>query len=115
MGFSDTMFQYHRDESVFTDAICDADFGEFNRVGGDSYDNSIEFYEVTDDFRINEAAQRIIFEAGFSRCWTNHHDGSEWYYSWGEEFRYTEGCQHKKPKAAVTTSSTTGPILTSNG
>lgn len=99
MTFNDEMFSYYRAEEKFTDALCEAGFGEFDRVGGDHYDNSVEFYEVLDDFRINESAQKIIFEAGFSRCWTNHKDGSEWYYGWpGKEFRHTDGSQHKKPR-----------------
>lgn len=101
MTFNDVMFEYYRAEEKFTDALVDAGWGAYDRVGGDSYDNSIEFHRCTDGERICEAAQRVIFDAGFSKCWTNHQDGSEWYYNWsGKEFRYTKGTQHKAPKAA---------------
>lgn len=97
MKFSDVMFDYHRAESVFTDALCDAGWGEYNRVDGDAYDYSIEFREVVDDCRIPEAAQKIIHDAGFHRCWTNHHNGEQWFYSWKDpEFKYTKGCLHRK-------------------
>lgn len=101
MKFNDVMFDYHRAELNFSDALCDAGFGDFNRISGDHYDNSIEFYGVEDGVRINEAAQRLIHAAGFGRCWTNHKDGSEWYYSWwrDKEFRYTEGSEHMKPRS----------------
>lgn len=87
MKFSDTMFEYHAAESRFTDQLCDAGWGEYQSIGGDHYDNSIEFYKVENDERMGEAAQRILFDAGFSRAYVNHKDGWETHYSW----------DHRKP------------------
>jgi hypothetical protein len=82
MKFSEQMFAYHRAESDFSDALCEAGFGAFNRIGGDDYDNSIEFYDVANDARMSEAAQRLIYDVGFGTAFVNHMDGWETHYSW---------------------------------
>lgn len=91
------MFDYHRAEADFSEAICEAGFGKFSRIGGDDYDNSIEFYEVSDDARMNEAAQRIVYDAGFSTAYVNHKDGWETHYNWrhAEGFKVSRGWRRR--------------------
>lgn len=76
------MFDYHTALDEFETALCEAGFGAFNSVGGDDYDNSLEIYEVAPDARMGEAAQRVIFDAGFSKVYVNHKDGWETHYAW---------------------------------
>lgn len=84
MKFSETMFGFHTAESDFEDALVDAGFGQFERIGGDHYDNSIEFYGVENGARLTDAAQRIVFEAGFSKAYLNHEDLWETHYNWDQ-------------------------------
>lgn len=89
--FSRVMFDYHEAVSEFEGALCEAGFGAFNRVSGDYYDNSLEIYEVAPDARMGEAAQRVVFDAGFRTAYVNHKDGWETHYTW----------DHSKPFAPV--------------
>jgi hypothetical protein len=57
----------------------EADF-EF---GYDSYDSSIEIYNVPKDFRLTEEAQKFFFDNGFSIIYVNHEDGWETHYHKG--------------------------------
>jgi hypothetical protein len=57
-------------------------FEQFETIGGDGHDLSIEFYGVEDEVRLDEATQRFIFDEGFDRCWLNHKNGMETYYYW---------------------------------
>lgn len=98
--FADMMFAYHDAESAFSDAMCEAGFGDWVSCHGDAYDTSIEFDGVGNDARLTDEQQRLVFEAGFIRAWLNHHDGSETYYSWanGREFLPAPGSRTKEPK-----------------
>lgn len=91
--FSKVMFAYHKAESDFEDALVEAGFGEFEGVSGDHYDNSIEIHKVGNAARLNEAAQRVVFDAGFSKAYVNHEDGWETHYNWkqGEPFTAQRG------------------------
>jgi hypothetical protein len=106
-GFAEAMFSYHRAESNFTDALCEAEFGEFNRISGDHYDGSLEIYEVEPDARLNDAAQRVIFDAGFLKVYVNHKDGWETHYSWdhSKPFKAARGWRRRyvKDPTATTT------------
>lgn len=94
---SDAMFAYHRAESEFGDKMVEAGFGDYCRVGGDDYDNSIEFYDVAPDARMGEAAQRLVVEAGFGKAYVNHKDGWETHYTWkhGEPFKAVRGWRRR--------------------
>ncbi len=63
----------------------------------DPYDESIEFSEVPPDVRLNEAVQRILFDAGFLKAFVNHSDGWETHYSWGAKFKKHNGWRTKGP------------------
>lgn len=104
-SYSNLMLAYHSAESRFTDELLDLaddeDAFDYDRVGGDSYDGSIEIYGVANDVRLNEKQQKLIFDAGFIRCWLNHKDGMETYYSWGKEFRAGDGHRKLGHRAAL--------------
>jgi hypothetical protein len=45
-------------------------------------DGSIQFYELPNEVRLNDDAQRFLSSEGFIKCWPNHQDGWEPSYSW---------------------------------
>lgn len=105
--FSEVMFAYHTAESDFEDALLEAGFGEFAGISGDHYDNSIEIHKVGNSARLNEAAQRVIFDAGFSIAFVNHQDGWETHYNWkhDEPFAVQRGWRRRyvqDPSATTT-------------
>lgn len=90
--FADVMFAFYSAESDFSAAMVNAGFGDYTRTGGDDYDNSIEFYEVGNDARMGEVAQRVVFDAGFSKAYVNHKDGWQTHYTWkGTDFAPVRG------------------------
>ena len=97
--FSQIMFAAHLAEADFGEAVYDlsADSGfDFTRIDGDHYDNSIEFYGVPPDARMNEGIQRLIFDAGFSIAYVNHTDGWETHYGFRDkEFKVSDGSRIK--------------------
>ncbi len=99
-NFSDILFKYQEARNRFEDGLYEASgFEQFETIGGDAYDISIEFYGVASDAKLSEAAQKFIWDAGFTRCWLNHLDCSETYYSWnGSPARFTpvEGSRRKQ-------------------
>lgn len=78
--FSDAMFAYHDAERGFESKLVDAGF-DFGSIRGDDYDNSIEFDDVPPDQRMSDGAQRIVYEAGFSKAYVNHTDKWETHYT----------------------------------
>ncbi len=60
---------------------------EFDHIGWDDYDNSLEIYSVPPTARPSEAILNFIFDGGFSICYVNHTDNWETHYS-----------SHKRPK-----------------
>jgi hypothetical protein len=85
--------------------MAEAGFGDYVSIGGDSYDVSIEFYSVAPDARMNEAAQLVVFDAGFGMAHVNHTDGWETHYRWGKEFKKARGWRRryvKDPRATTT-------------
>ena len=80
-GFSSVMFEYHSDESKFEEFLVDQGL-EFDHIGGDDYDNSIEFYGVSDENVLTPEMQEFIFNKhGFTMVYLNHENGSETHYS----------------------------------
>lgn len=80
--FSAVMFEYHRARSAFEGALVEIGFEQYAAIRGDDYDGSIEFDEVAPSARLDDTAQRLIFDAGFLRAFLNHTDGWETHYSW---------------------------------
>lgn len=98
MKFADFMFGYEQAESDFSDKLIDCGFGDFEKVGGDWYDCSVEFYKVANDARLNEKTQKAVFDAGFLKAYLNHNDGWETHYGWprGEPFEAKRGWRRKR-------------------
>lgn len=73
---------------------------QFDGMGFDSYDNSIELYEVPRDYRMDETVQRILFDAGFSIAYVNHEDKWETHYRWdvGQDFKVSKGWRVSYPQ-----------------
>lgn len=76
----------------------------FDHLGWDHYDNSLEIYEVADDDRLSPKDQQTIWEAGFSKCYVNHKNKWETHYSWwkagnkqGEPFKPIDGWRVSYP------------------
>ena len=109
-GFAEKMFEYHRNEMNFTDALCDAGFGEFHHISGDDYDCSIEFKLVANDARMSEAAQRLCHAAGFSKAYVNHKDGWETHYNWNLSQPFTPSRGWRRRYVTDPTASTTNQI-----
>ena len=112
MKFSQAIWDYERAQCEFTESLTELGFEEgehYERIGWDDYDNSIEFYKVNDDVRLNEVQQQIIFKAGFSIAFVNHKDGWETHYSWkyNEPFKPSRGWRRRwveDPEAKTTRS-----------
>jgi len=80
MNRADKIFAGECTIRQFEDDLYEAG-AEFEKSGYDSYDNSVELYDVPPDHRLPEAAQKIIHAAGFSIAYVNHTDGWETHYS----------------------------------
>lgn len=66
----------------FEDELCDMGAGDFDHLGHDPYDMSIEFLKCDNDMRLSEDAQRFVRNSGFQVAYLNHDDGSETIYRW---------------------------------
>ena len=77
--FANVAYEFDRRRSDFEESLDD--LVEFDRIGWDHYDNSIEIYGVSPDTRLSEAAQNFLRESGFSIAFVNHSDGWETHYS----------------------------------
>ncbi len=53
----------------------------FERLGWDSYDNSLELYDVPPEYRLSEAGRAVVTEAGFATLFMNHTDKWETHYA----------------------------------
>jgi hypothetical protein len=79
------------------DKLSQVGMTKFRSIGGDYYDNSIEFYDVDSDVRLNESQQTVIFDEGFSTAYVNHVDGWETHYNWkvSEPFKKSRGWRRR--------------------
>ena len=65
----------------------------------DSYDCSMELYDIPDDQRLSEDAQKVIFDAGFSTVYLNHKNKWETHYNFNSgEFKAKEGFRVSYPE-----------------
>jgi hypothetical protein len=81
--FAQIAFALQQAEHDFEEAVFEAagDSGfDFSKINWDSYDSSIEFYGVKPDARMNDAVQKVVFDAGFGKAYVNHTDGWETHY-----------------------------------
>lgn len=89
-SFSDLAFRFSDAQAKFEDALMHAGL-TFERIGWDWYDNSLEIYDVPPEERLSEAAQKVIFDAGFSIAFVNHTDKWETHYTWRGDFKGRPG------------------------
>lgn len=77
MDFSTLCEKQNMAEMEFDERMVNAGFGRYTHISTDWYDNSIEFYGVGNDARLNAEHMAIISEAGFGKVYLNHEDGWE--------------------------------------
>jgi len=70
-------------ESRIGDGLAKAGLDDWESIGGDPYDNSIEIYGVADDVRLTAAQLEWLYLCGFSQVYVNHKDGWETHYGLG--------------------------------
>lgn len=110
---SDKMLAYDLAVGQFEDQIYEAGAGfDYTGIRGDSYDLSIEFDGVPNGAILTITQQKIIFDHGFLRAWTNHQDGSETYYYWQHDqpFSPSKAHPHKPAKPSPTPDAGENPI-----
>ena len=83
-SLAERIFDGHSAECELEDALDDAMVLR-ELIGWDDYDCSIEIYGVPADYRLSEAAQRIIHDAGFATAYVNHVDKWESHYRFDPE------------------------------
>lgn len=84
-------------QNEIEDMLCNLGV-EFEKIGWDYYDYSLELLGVHTDHRLTEEAQKAIHDCGFFRVCLNHKDGWETYYHWKEPFEACEGWRKEKIK-----------------
>jgi hypothetical protein len=102
------LFDVHEAEGELEDAL-EASGAQFKRLSWDSYDCSVELYDVPPEHRLSEASQRAVYDAGFAIAFVNHTDGWETHYRWDrrEPFSVKRGWRRRwvEDPAATTTRS----------
>lgn len=86
-------------ECEIEDQLADAGV-QFEKIGWDHYDWSLEIFDVPPDHRLSEEAQRFAHSAGFAKVYVNHTDGWETHYSLprpGKEFAPIKGWRVSYP------------------
>lgn len=92
------MFDGFFAESSLEDAI-DAAGCEYEKLGWDYYDCSLELHGCAPGFRLPLEAQKIIHDAGFFKCYVNHTDKWETHYGFkpNEPFQESKGWRVSYP------------------
>ncbi len=82
-AFAERWWEFIAEKSLWTDEFCDllTEDQDYDRLGTDDYDASLEIHGATDDWRLDERQQRFLFGAGFATIYVNHKDGWETHYS----------------------------------
>ena len=95
----DEQFVAEKDEEELTQRLRNAGMN-FERLGWDHYDCSVELHEVPPDFRLTPEMQRVIHEVGFAIAYLNHTDKWETHYSSHpmKEFQPSKGWRVSYPQ-----------------
>ena len=94
---SDKLFASKHAESELEDLLAEVGV-EFERIGWDEYDCSLELYGVPADHRLHADMQRIIQSEGFGKVYVNHTDKWETHYTFGHrEFKEVKGWRVSYP------------------
>lgn len=98
-SIAERMFDGFYAESALSDQLSDTGV-EFDRLGHDYYDCSLELYGVPTGQRLSEAAQRAIHAAGFRKAYVNHSDQWETHYGFDpeKEFAVSKGWRVSYPR-----------------
>jgi hypothetical protein len=88
-SLAETIYEGEFAKAKLEDLLDDVGLPTEN-YGHDYYDNSIEFHKIAPDFRLNEAQQKVIFDAGFATCYVNHTDGWETHYNFNSRAPFTQ-------------------------
>ena len=81
-SFSEVCYAFDATQLEFTDKLEEVGKLDFDGIGWDAYDNSLEILMVKPLAELTEEAQKLIYDAGFSKVYLNHTDGSETHYNW---------------------------------
>lgn len=65
-------------EDDFSELLSDGE--DFDRLGTDDYDASLEIIGASNDWRLTDRQQRYLANAGFHKVYVNHEDGWETHY-----------------------------------
>lgn len=96
-SIADRMFDGFFAESGLETALDDAGC-EYEKLGWDHYDCSLELHGCAPDFRLPLDAQKVVHDAGFAKCYVNHTDKWETHYSFsGKEFKESKGWRVSYP------------------
>jgi hypothetical protein len=80
-SIAERVFDGHWALSELGDHLDDAGV-QYENMGHDHYDCSLELHDVPDDFRLNGTQQNIIRDAGFACVYVNHKNKWETHYGW---------------------------------
>lgn len=82
-AFADEWWAFLSTKSRWEDGFDDllAEGEDYDRLGTDDYDCSLEIRGAANDWRLSEAQQAYLFGAGFHKIYVNHSDGWETHYS----------------------------------
>lgn len=95
--FAEAAFKFSWIKSAFEDKLNEVlGGGDYEDIGWDSYDCSLEICKVSNDIRLSIEAQKFIFDSGFSKVYVNHNDEWETHYGWGAEFKPQRGWRRKR-------------------
>jgi hypothetical protein len=97
-GFAGKAFAFLVEQSEFEDALSEllGEQNEYEKIGWDYYDSSLEIYGLTDACRLSDEAQRFISGQGFVKVYLNHLNGWETHYTWNLPFEAVSGWRRKR-------------------
>lgn len=94
---AERMFDGFFAESALEVALDDAG-AQYERLGWDHYDNSLELHGCLPDYRLSIEVQKIVHNAGFSTCYVNHTDKWETHYNFKDkDFKESKGWRVSYP------------------
>jgi hypothetical protein len=79
MGFANLAFDYSTAQYLFEEELDKLGIN-YDKIGWDYYDSSLEIYGAVDDCRLSTAAQEFIFNEGFMKIFVNHLNGWQTHY-----------------------------------
>lgn len=78
------------------DKLLEFGCSEFEKLGTDNYDSSLEIYGAANEIRLSEEAQQYIVGLGFAKVYVNHLDGWETHYSFYGKIIPVRGWRRKQ-------------------